>query len=189
MGAEPLPAQLIAGRASLAVLRDDATPPSLTALGGGQILLSYAGLPTLIARLDTATPERVEPISVLPDPPRGDDSDYSRFVFPVATGAFLARPGLLEYIGATGDAVRVASGVTLAHGDGTLAVDASGRLHALATRSLPGGARADVVLDCNTSHCDERPFPAGVAPRQIFLTEEDKVGVVESHGIIGLFTR
>jgi hypothetical protein len=189
MGAEPVPAQLIASPAAVAVLRDGWVPPLPTALGHGKVLLAYA-LPTRIGRLDAAAPDRVEPVQILADPHDRYTTDrHWPAVVAAAGGAFLSRPGLLEHIGATGDAVRVASGFTLAFVYGTLAVEESGRLHALAARLLPGDAYTSVVVDCDASRCTEREFPAGLEPSVIVLGDDEHFGVFESDGTVGRFTR
>ena len=186
----PVAAELVASRTALERLRMDERLPRVVALGGGHLLLLYPGLPTLVARLDASAPERLEPVPLHTAADEPDAfADESSALFAAGGAGWFARPGLLERIGPTGDGARVAEGVTLWLAPGTIAVDTRGRMYALATRSLPGGTVATVVLSCDATRCTERGLPAGVDPLRVFLTADEKLGIVEHDGRLGRFTR
>ena len=191
MGEVAVVAELLASRGVLDGLALREELPEPLALGGGRVLLAYVGLPTLLARLDAASPERVEPVPVRGDPPGvvAGEEDWAATAFASVGSAWLARPGLLEHLGPTGDAERIASDVYLDLREGTLAVDASGHLRALAARALPRGPMVQVVLDCDAARCTERAFPASVDARGLFLADDGQLGILERDGTIGRFTR
>jgi len=187
---------LIASVAAFHALRLEQRRAFPVALGDGHIVFAYPRYPTLVARLDAAAPERLEPVPVLPDPPavRDADSADGPALFAAGGAAWLARPGLLERIGATGDGVRMAEGVTLALTAGTTLADARGTLHALASRTAPasptaGDTDAMFVLSCDATRCRERALPAGVRPTGLFVADDGRLGAVDTDGSVGVFTR